>query len=167
MINATGYRAKSSLSRGAVVPVQGHTCRRRPGPGGPPCGGVAKGATPSSKVGGGSGDAGFGAWPLPPSCRAEYASVTAGQMPGVTDQDLRQSEAWLGNHRRLAGVIRAIVAGLPPQAHHRGRGRGEHLARLRCGTGGCVVRRSPLGVDESRIYRGGGSASMESSVLWM
>jgi hypothetical protein len=39
------------------------------------------------------------------------ASVTAGWMLGVTDQDLRQSEAWLGNRRRLAGVIRAAVAG--------------------------------------------------------
>jgi hypothetical protein len=35
---------------------------------------------------------------LPPSCQVEYASVTAGRMLGDTDQDLRWSEAWLGNH---------------------------------------------------------------------
>jgi hypothetical protein len=35
------------------------------------------------------------------TCQAEYASVTAGRTPGVTDQDLRQSEAWLANHRAL------------------------------------------------------------------
>jgi hypothetical protein len=84
------------------------TCarRRRPGPGGPPCGGVAKGAAPSSGVGGGGWDAGFGAWPLPPSCQAEYASVTVSQTLEVMDQDLHRLEAWLGNHRCLAGVIR-------------------------------------------------------------
>jgi hypothetical protein len=71
------------------------------------------------------------------------ASVTAGRTPGVTDQDLRRSEAWLGNRRRLAGVIRAAVAGLPPQAHRRGRGRGWHLARTRRGAGGRVVQRPP------------------------
>jgi hypothetical protein len=42
------------------------------------------------------------------------------------DQDLRRSEAWLGNCRRLAGVIRAVVAGLLPQAHHRSRGQLSH-----------------------------------------
>ncbi len=74
-----------------------------------------------------------------PSCLAEYASITAGRTPGVTDQDLRRSEAWLGKRRRLPGVIRAVVAGLPPKAHRRGRGRGEHLARPWCGAGGRVV----------------------------
>jgi hypothetical protein len=46
---------------------------------------------------------------------------------------VRRSEAWLGNRRRLAGVIRSVVTGPPPQAHRRGRGRGGHLARLRRG----------------------------------
>ncbi len=59
---------------------------------------------------------------------AEYASVTAGRTPGVTDQDLRRSEAWLDKRRRLTGVIRTVVAGPLPQAHCHGRGRGEHLA---------------------------------------
>jgi hypothetical protein len=77
---------------------------------------------------------------------AEYASVTAGRMPGVTDQDLRRSEAWLGNHRRLAGVIRAVVASPPLQGHPRGRGRGGHLARPRRGAEGRMVQRPPRGV---------------------
>ncbi len=75
----------------------------------------------------------------PPSCLAEYTSVTAGQTPGVTDQDLRRSEAWLGKRRRPAGVIRAVVAGPLPKAHRRDRGRREHLARPWRGAGGRVV----------------------------
>ncbi len=82
---------------------------------------------------------GFAAWPPPPSCLAEYASVTAGRTTGVTDQDLHRSKAWLGKRRRLTGVIRAVVAGLPPQAHRRGHGRGEHLARPRPGAGRRMV----------------------------
>jgi hypothetical protein len=85
---------------------------------------------------GAGGGAGFTARPPPPSCRAEYASVTAGRTPGVSDHDLRRSEAWLGNRRHLADVIRAIIAVPLPQAHCRGRGRGEQLARPRCDTGG-------------------------------
>ncbi len=104
MINTTGCRAKSSLSGGAVVPVRGHACWCSPGPGGPLCGGVARGVAPGSKVGGRGGGAGVTAQPPPPSCWAEYVSVTTGRMPGDTDQDLRRSETWLGNHRRLAGV---------------------------------------------------------------
>ncbi len=110
MINAAGCGAKSSLSGGAVVRIRGRALRRCPEPGGPPCVEVAKGAAPGSGVRGGGGGAGFAARLLPPLCLAEYASVTAGWTPGVTDQDLRQSEAWLGNRRRLAGVIRALVA---------------------------------------------------------
>jgi hypothetical protein len=144
MINAAGCRAKSSSSGGAVVPVRGHACRRRPGPGGPPCGGAARGAAPGSRVGDGGGGAGFAAQPPLPSCRAEYASVTAGRMPGVTDQNLRQSEAWLSNYRCLAGVIRAVLAPPPPQAHHHGCGRGGHLARPRRGAGGRMVQRPPM-----------------------
>ncbi len=51
----------------------------------------------------------------PPSCRAEYAHITAGQTLAVTDQDLHRSVAWLGNCRCLAGVM----AGLSLPAHHR------------------------------------------------
>ncbi len=127
--------------RGEVFPVRGRARRRRPGPCGAPCGGIAKRAAPGSGVGGGGGGAGFAARPPPPSCRVEYATVTAGRTPGVTGQNLRRSEAWLGNRRRLAGVIRAVVAGLPPQTHRRGRGGGEHLARPRRGAGGRVVQR--------------------------
>jgi hypothetical protein len=100
------------------------------GPGGPPCGGVPRGAAPGSRIRGGGGGAGLAARLPPLSCRAEYASVTAGRMPKVTDQDLRWSEAWLGNRWRLAGMIRAVVAGPPLQAHCCGRGQGGHLARL-------------------------------------
>jgi hypothetical protein len=82
---------------------------------------------------------GFAARLPPPLCLAEYASVTTGRMPGVTDQDLHRSEAWLGKRRPLAGVIRAVVAGLPPKAHRRGCGRGEHLARPWRGPEGRVV----------------------------
>ncbi len=124
MINANGCRAKSSPSGGAVVPVRGGACRRHPGLGGPPCGGIARGAVPGSGVRDGGGGTGFEARPPPPSCRAENASVTAGQMPGVIDQDLRRSEVWLGNRRCLMGAIRAVVAGLPPQAHCHSHGRG-------------------------------------------
>jgi hypothetical protein len=67
MINAAGCGAKSSPSGGAVVPVRGHARRRRPGPGGPPCGGVTKGAAPGSGVGGGGGGGGAGFAAQPPS----------------------------------------------------------------------------------------------------
>jgi hypothetical protein len=82
---------------------------------------------------------GFASRPPPTLCLAEYASITAGRMPGVTDQDLRRSEAWLGKHRHLAGMIRAVVAGLPPKDHRHSRGRGEHLSRPWRGAGGRVV----------------------------
>ncbi len=81
----------------------------------------------------------FAARPPPKSCLAKYARVTAVQTPGVTDQDLRRSEAWLGNCRRLAGMIRAVVAGPLPKAHRRGHGWREHLARPWRGAGGRVV----------------------------
>jgi hypothetical protein len=133
MINAAGCGAKSSPFGGAVVPVRWRARRRRPGPCSSTCGGSAKGAAPSSGVGGGG--ASFAARLPPPSCWAEYASVTAGRTPGDKDQDLHRSEAWLGKGRCLAGVIRAVLAGSPPQAHCRGRGRGEHLARPWHGAG--------------------------------
>ncbi len=55
MINAPGCGAKSSPFGNAVVHVRGRACRCRPGPGGSPCSGVAKGVTPGSGVGGGGG----------------------------------------------------------------------------------------------------------------
>jgi hypothetical protein len=109
---------------GAMVPIQGHARWHHPGSGGPLCGGVAKGAAPGSGIGGGGGGADYVARPLPPLRWAEYASIIAGQTPGVTDQDLWRLEAWLGNRRHLAGLIRAVIAGLLPQALHRSRGRG-------------------------------------------
>jgi hypothetical protein len=136
MINTNGCGAKPSPFGGAVVPVRGRARWRHPGPGGPPCGWVAKGAVPGSGVGGGGRGTGFAVRPPSPLCRAEYASVIAGQTPEVTDQDLRWSEAWLRNRRHLAGVIRTVVARLPPQAHHRGHGLWEHLARPQHGAGG-------------------------------
>jgi hypothetical protein len=134
-----GCGAKSSQFGGAVVPV------RDPEPGGLPCSGVVKGAAPGSGVGGGGGGGGarIAVQPLLPLFRAESASVTPGRMPGVTDQDLCQLEAWLGNRRHLAGVMRNVITGLPPQAHCHGHGRGEHLARPRRGARGCIVLRLP------------------------
>jgi hypothetical protein len=115
MINTNRCGVKSSPSGGAVVPVRGHARRRHPGPGGPPCSGVAKGAALGSGVRGGGRGADLAVRLPPPSCRAEYASVTAGWTPGVTDQDLRWLEAWLGHRRCLAGVM----AGLSLPARHR------------------------------------------------
>ncbi len=62
MINAAGCRAKSSPSGGAVVPIWGRACRHRSGPGGPLCGGVAKGGALGSGVGGGGQGRGTGSW---------------------------------------------------------------------------------------------------------
>ncbi len=70
---------------------------------------------PGGGVGGGGGGTGFVARTPPPSCRAEYARITAGRTPAVTDQDLRRSVAWRGNRRRLAGVM----ARLSSPARHR------------------------------------------------
>jgi hypothetical protein len=128
MINTARCGLNSSPFGGGVVPIHGHARRRHPGPGGPPCGGYTKWVVLGSGVRGGGGDAGFAARPSPPLCRAEYASVTAGRTPGVTDQDLRRSKAWLGNRQHLVGVIRAVVTGPPPQVHCRGCSLGEHLA---------------------------------------
>jgi hypothetical protein len=132
--------------QGKVFPIHGRRCPRLrvrlpvlPGTRQPSCGGVAKGAAPGSRVKGRGRGAGFLAWPLPPSCLAEYTSVTACRMPGVMEQDLRWSEAWLGKCQHLSGVIRAVVAGQPPQAHCRGRGWGEHLAKPQRGAGRRVV----------------------------
>jgi hypothetical protein len=56
------------------------------------------------------GGAGFAVWPLPlSSFLAEYARVTTCRTPGVIDQDLRQLEAWLGNHRRLMDVMVGLL----------------------------------------------------------
>jgi hypothetical protein len=95
MINTAGCGTKSSPSGGAIVPVWGGAHRRRPGPGGPLCGEVARGAAPGSVVGGGGGGrgVGFAARPPPPSCRAEYTSVTTCRTLGVTDLDLHRLEA--------------------------------------------------------------------------
>jgi hypothetical protein len=135
MINAARCGAKSSPSGGAVVPVRGRACQCHPGPGSPPCGGVTKGVAPGSGVGGGGGGAG--------SRRGHHRHRAWRNMPesptASADQDLCWSEAWLGKCRQLAGVIRAVVSGLPPKAHRCGRGGGEHLARPWRGTGGRVV----------------------------
>jgi hypothetical protein len=41
-------------------------------------------------------------------CQEEYAHVTTGRMPGVMDQDLHQSKAWLANRQHLAGVMAGL-----------------------------------------------------------
>jgi hypothetical protein len=58
MISTARCGAKSSPSGGAIVPIRGRACQCHPGPGGPPCGGVAKGAALGSGVGGGGRGAG-------------------------------------------------------------------------------------------------------------
>jgi hypothetical protein len=94
--------------RGAVFPVQGHHCQARlPAP--PGTCGVTGGVVPDGRVGGGGGGGGAGAetqllrhgrrchrgsWDTPTSL--------------FTDHDLRLSEAWLGNHRPLAGVLAGL-----------------------------------------------------------
>jgi hypothetical protein len=108
MIDAAGCRAPSSPSGGALTGAARNLAARR-------AVGSPGGAAPGGGVGGGGGGAGFAAPPPLPSCRAEYAHVIAGRTPGVTVQDLRRSEAWLGNRRRLVGVM----AGLSLPAHCR------------------------------------------------
>jgi hypothetical protein len=67
------------------------------------------GATvPGDRVGGRAGGKGTGfalLLPLLMPCRVEYTCVTVGWTPGVTDQDLRRSEVWLGNRQRLASAM--------------------------------------------------------------
>jgi hypothetical protein len=102
MINTAGCGTKSSPSGGAVVPVWGCVHRHRPGPGGPLCGEVTRGAAPGSIVGGRG--AGFAARPPLPSCRAEYASVTTCRTLGVTD---RTCAGW----RRGLSIITVVAGG--------------------------------------------------------
>jgi hypothetical protein len=42
------------------------------------------------------------------SCHAEYNRITAMQTPGLTRQDLRRSQAWIGNQYRLSQMINAL-----------------------------------------------------------
>ena len=132
--------------RGEVFPIRGRR-RLRPGARSPAPPGIWRPTVRWGHQGGGVGQRsrgrgrgrGFAARPPPPSCLAEYASVTAGRTPGVTDQDLHRSEAWLGKCRRPAGVIMAVVTGPLPKAHRHSCGRGEHIARPWRGAGGRVV----------------------------
>jgi hypothetical protein len=50
---------------------------------------------------------------------------TPASLPGVTDQDLRRSAAWLSNRRHLRGVIRAVITNPPLQANCRGNDQGK------------------------------------------
>jgi hypothetical protein len=98
MINAAGCRAKSSPSRGAVVPIQGCAHRRRPRPSGPPCVGVARGWHRAAESG---VKAEVGTWVLrhghhrnrtgrnmpaspPAGCRESHTRTWAGQRHGST-----------------------------------------------------------------------------------
>jgi hypothetical protein len=106
MINAVGCGAKSSPSGGAVVPVRGRARRRRPGPGGPPCGGVAKGVVPGSGVGGGGGGAG-----LRCSCRHHRACKIC--------QRHRRPDA--GSHRPGPAPVRGMAWRMPvPRGRDKG-----------------------------------------------
>jgi hypothetical protein len=129
--------------RGKVFPIRG--CRRpRPGvhlpaPWQPTMQWGCQGGGAGQRSWGQGWGRGFAARPPLPSCLVEYASLTAGWMLGVMDQDLRWSEAWLGKRRHLTGMIRAVVARSQPKAHRCGRGQGEHLVRPWRGAGGCMV----------------------------
>ncbi len=101
MINTTGCGTKSSPSRGAVVPVWGCAHWRRPGPGGPLCGEVARGAAPGSVVGGGGGGGGTG-FAAPGRIRQRHHLPNAGShgpgpapVGGVAHQS---SRLWPGGH---------------------------------------------------------------------
>ncbi len=133
--------------RGKVFPVRG--CHR-PCPGarlpGPP--GTWRPTVQWGCQGGGAVQQSWGQGQGRGFCGAADAAIVSGRIrqcqcqpePGGTDQHLCWSEAWLSNCRRLVGVIRAVIAGLPPQAHCCGCGWGEHLARPPRGAGGRVVR---------------------------
>lgn len=41
-------------------------------------------------------------------CQAEYNRITAMQTPGLTNQDLRRSQGWIGNQYRLSQMINAL-----------------------------------------------------------
>jgi hypothetical protein len=75
---------------------------------------------------------GAGARVLRHGCQRHCAgrNTPVSSTPGGMDQDLRRSEAWLGNRWHLAGMIRAVVAGPLPQAHCCG-----------CGWGGILLDR--------------------------
>ncbi len=139
MINAAGCGAKYCLIRGHHRPCPGVCLPASPGTWQPTVRWGCQGGGAGQRSWGRGQGCRFAAWPPPPSCLAGDTSVTAGQTPGVTDQDLRRSEAWLGKCRRLASMIKAVIAGPPSKAHCHGRGRGEHLARPWRGAGGWVV----------------------------
>ncbi len=129
MINTARCRTKSSLSRGAVIPVWGCAHWRRPGPGGPLCGEVARGAAPGSVVGGGGGGGGAG--------RFRGAAATA-IVPGRIRQRHHLPDA--GSHgpgpAPFGGVARQSSRLWP----------GGHLARPQRDARGCMVKRLPRGV---------------------
>jgi hypothetical protein len=103
MIDAAGCGAPLSPSAGALAGVAWDLAAH--------CMvGSLGGVAPGSRVGGGGRGRGrsFAVQLLPPLCCAEYAPVTAGQTPGVTNQDLRRLEVWLGNCHHLAGVMAGL-----------------------------------------------------------
>ena len=44
----------------------------------------------------------------PSSCQVEYNRITKTQTPGITKQDLRRSQAWIGNQYRLTQTMKAL-----------------------------------------------------------
>lgn len=48
------------------------------------------------------------------SCQAEYNRVTAMQTPGLTNEDLRRSQGWIGNQYRLSQMINALSSSQRP-----------------------------------------------------
>ncbi len=105
MINTAGCGTKSSPSGGAVVPVWGCAHRRHPGPGGPLCGEVARGAAPGSVVG---VRAGAGARVLRRGCRRHRAGQNAPASPPAGCWESRTRTC--AGRRRGSSII-AVVAG--------------------------------------------------------
>jgi hypothetical protein len=107
MIDAAGCKVPLSPSGGAFAgatrDLAAHRTVRLPG-------GLPGGVAP------GGGGMGFAARLPPLSCQAEYARIIARRMPGVMDQDLHQSKAWLANHRPLTGLMARLSS---PASHRR------------------------------------------------
>jgi hypothetical protein len=133
--------------QGEVFPIQGRRCPR-PGARTPVPPGTWQPTLQWGHQGGNAGQQSWGqgrGWGL---CGAAAAAIVLG---GIC-----QHHHWLdaGSHglgpapvrgiaRRIEGVIRAVIASPPPQAHRRGPGRGEHLARPQCGAWHRGVRFTP------------------------
>jgi hypothetical protein len=107
MINAAGYGAKSSPFGGALAGVAWDLGAHR----------VV--GSPGGRRQAVQSGTGAGAQILQRGHRRHRArrNMPASPPAGRWESRTRTCKAWLGNRWRLAGVIRAVVASPPPQAH--------------------------------------------------